>query len=218
MFLSSSVGKKILVSVSGLFLALFLLLHLTLNFLTVIDDSGQLFITACEFMENNFFIKIMEYVLAAGFIIHIFYTTYLTWKNRSTRPVNYAVSTKTEISWSSQNMWITGFVIFGFLILHLYNYWYKFKFDESLESDPVEKYYLVVQLFHQWYYTLFYIIWFIALGLHLNHSIQSGFQTLGLNNQKWLSKLKFIGSLYAIIIAVGFGIISIYHYLTYVLN
>ncbi|MCX7954181.1 MAG: succinate dehydrogenase cytochrome b subunit [Bacteroidales bacterium] len=218
MFLNSSVGKKIVVSVSGLFLALFLVVHLFLNFLTVVDDSGDAFVEACNFMERNFIIKIMEYVLAAGFIFHIFYTTYLTWKNRSTRTTNYHVSQKTEVSWSSQNMWISGFVILGFLILHLYNYWYKFKFDESLEVEPIGKFYLVVQLFHQWYYTLFYIIWFIALGLHLNHSIQSGLHTLGLTNQKWIDRLNLISSLYAIFITVGFSIISLYHYLTYVLN
>lgn len=214
-FLKTSVGKKMLMSISGLFLILFLLLHLSLNLLAIFDDTGQLFIDASEFMEKNAFIFIMQFVLAGGFIIHIFYGTWLTYQNRKTRPVPYEVKTKTDVSWSSQNMWITGALIFGFLILHLYNYFYKLKFTDLIESGQMNEYELVKSIFQveNWPYSVLYIVWFIILGLHLNHSLQSGFQTLGLNNQKWINRLKWISSIYAIIISVGFSTITLYFFI-----
>ncbi len=214
-FLKTSVGKKLLMSISGLFLILFLMLHLTLNLLAILDDSGRLFIQASKFMEENIFIFIMQFVLAAGFIIHIFYGTWLTYQNRKARPVPYEVKNKTDVSWSSQNMWITGALIFGFLILHLYNYFYKLKFTDLIESGRMNEYELVKSIFQveNWPYSVLYIAWFIILGLHLNHSLQSGFQTLGLNNQKWINRLKWISSIYAMMISVGFSTITLYFFI-----
>jgi len=219
-FLNTSVGKKMIMSISGLFLIVFLIVHLSLNFLTVLDNTGELFNKAAMFMETNFLVSIMEYVLALGFIVHIFYGTLLTIKNQKTRPIPYAVSTKTDISWSSKNMWITGALILGFLLLHLYNYFYKFKFTDIIESGQMTKYDLVIGLFSysNWIYTLLYITWFIILGLHLNHSFQSAFQTIGLNNQKWLKRLKFISTLYAIFISSGFSFIALYFFIKSLLN
>ncbi len=216
----SSVGKKIIMSVSGLFLILFLLVHVSLNLLTIIDPSGNLFNEASEFMETNPFIFVMQFVLAAGFLLHILYGTWLTWQNKKTRPVPYAVSQKTDVSWSSQNMWITGAVIFGFLLLHLYNYFYKLKFTDLIESGQMTEFELVKSLFHvnNWPYTLLYLIWFIVLGLHLNHSLYSGFQTIGLSNQKWLNRLKWFSSIYALIIVIGFSSITLYFFIESLLN
>jgi len=129
--------------------------------------------------------------------------------------VPYAVSTKTDVSWSSQNMWVTGALVLGFLILHLYNYFYKLQFTDLIESGQMTKYDLVKSIFQaeNWPYSVLYITWFIILALHLNHSLQSGFQTMGLNNQKWISRLKWISSIYAIIIAVGFSSITLYFFI-----
>ncbi len=214
-FFRLSVGKKIIMSLSGLFLIIFLLVHLSINFLTVLDSSGDLFNKAAEFMESNSVIFVTRFVLAAGFLFHILYGTWLTIDNKKLRPVPYAVSSKTNISWSSQNMWITGFIIFGFLILHLYNYFYKFTFTNLIESGQITKFDLVTGLFHysNWPYTLIYLVWFIILGLHLNHALYSAFQTIGLSNQKWLVRLKYASSIYAIIITVGFSTISLYFFI-----
>lgn len=219
-FFNSSVGKKVIMSLSGLFLILFLLVHLSINFLTVIDPSGKLFNQASKFMETNPFIFVMQFVLAAGFLFHIFYGTWLTLQNRKTRPVPYAVSTKSDVSWSSQNMWITGALIFGFLVLHLYNYFYKLKFTDLVESGQITEFDLVTGLFHvnNWIYTLLYVSWFIILGLHLNHALQSAFQTIGMNNQKWLNRLKWLSSIYAIFITIGFSTISLYFFIKSILN
>lgn len=214
-FLNTSVGKKIIMSLSGLFLILFLLLHLTLNLLAVFDTTGQTYIAASQFMEHNAIIYIMQYVLAAGFIIHIVYGTWLTYENRKTRPISYAVPNKTDVTWSSQNMWVTGALVFGFLVLHLFNFLYKIKLTDLIESGQLTEYDLLKLTFsiNNWLYSILYIAWFIILGLHLNHAFQSAFQTIGLNNKKWLKRLQWIGSIYAVIITVGFSSITIYFFI-----
>lgn len=219
-FFNSSVGKKIFMSISGLFLILFLLVHLSINFLTVLDSTGQLFNKVAEFMETNPLIFVTRFVLAAGFLLHILYGSWLTLQNRKTRPIQYAVSSKTDVSWSSQNMWITGAVIFGFLVIHLYNYFYKFTFTDLIESGQITKFELVTGLFHfsNWAYTIIYVVWFIVLGLHLNHALYSAFHTIGLSNQKWLVRLKWASSIYAFIITVGFSTISLYFFIKSLLN
>lgn len=211
-FISSSIGKKVIMSVTGLFLILFLCLHLFINILTIVDSDGETFNAVAHFMGTNKIMFVMQFVLAAGFIIHIFYATFLTMKNRAARPVKYEVSSNSDTSWSSQNMYLTGFTIFAFLVLHIINYFYKLKFTDLIESGQMSEYELVTSIFvsQYWYYGVIYVIAFILLGLHLNHSFQSSFQTLGLNNSNWFPRLKFIGTLYAIIIAVGFSIIPIY--------
>jgi succinate dehydrogenase / fumarate reductase cytochrome b subunit len=213
-FFNSSVGKKMIMSLSGLFLIVFLVVHLSINLLAVFDPSGEAFLKAAEFMEENPLIKIMQFVLAAGFILHIFYGTWLTYQNRKTRPVPYAVSAKTDVSWSSQNMWVTGALVLGFLTLHLYNYFYKIEFTDLIESGKMTKFDLLKSIFNKenWPYSVLYLSWFILLALHLNHSLQSGFQTIGLNNQKWIKRLKWISSIYALIIAIGFSTITIYFF------
>jgi len=208
---ASSIGKKLVMSISGLFLIVFLLVHLTLNLFVIIDSSGELFNEACHFMATNPIIKIMEPILALGFLFHIFYGCYLELKNNAARPVKYAVSNKSEASWSSKNMFISGLFIFTFLVIHIWNYFYKIKFTDLIESGQITEAELVRSLFmpERWYFSLFYIISFVLLALHLNHSFQSAFQTLGINNGIWLKRWKVIGSLYTIVVAVGFSMIPI---------
>lgn len=208
---SSSIGKKLIMSVSGLFLIVFLLVHLTVNLMILFDSTGDLFNEAAHFMATNPLIKIMEPLLAVGFIFHIFYGLYLTLKNRSARPVKYAVVNKSEASWSSKNMVITGLAIGAFLAIHLWNYFYKIKFTDLIESGFMTDAELVKSIFmpEHWYYSVFYIISFVLLALHLNHSLMSGFQTIGMNNSKWLPRMKVISGIYALVIAVGFSAIPI---------
>ncbi|MGQ9846039.1 MAG: succinate dehydrogenase cytochrome b subunit [Bacteroidales bacterium] len=214
-FFNSSVGKKIIMSLSGLFLIIFLLLHLTLNLLAVFDSTGKSYIAASEFMEHNAIIFIMQFVLAGGFLIHILYGSWLTYQNRKFRPVAYAIPNKTDVSWSSQNMWVTGALVLGFLVLHLYNFLYKIKFTDLIESGQMNEYDLIKSIFSvdNWPFSVLYLVWFIILALHLNHALQSAFQTIGLNNQKWIKRLKWLSSIYALIIGVGFSIITVYFFI-----
>lgn len=209
--LNSSIGKKLLMSTSGLFLILFLLVHLFLNLLTLVGP--ETFNAAAHFMGTNPIMKVMEITLAAGFLIHMLYASYLTILNQKARPVKYAVQSKSETtSWASKNMFVTGGVVLIFLVIHLMNYYYKIKFTDLIESGQMTEYELVVGLFTpaNWYYVVIYIVWFILLGLHLNHAFQSAFQTLGINNKTWAPRLRFISTLYSIVIVVGFTIIPLY--------
>ncbi|MFH1321054.1 MAG: succinate dehydrogenase cytochrome b subunit [Bacteroidota bacterium] len=215
-FIFSSIGKKLIMSITGIFLIFFLLVHLCLNLLLLIGN-GEVFEEAAHFMATNPAMKIMEYALAIGFILHIIYSGYLTLLNYLARPVKYKMINRGETSsWSSRNMGITGVMVLIFLVIHLINYLYKIKFTDLIESGQITKYELVIGLYkpEYWYFVVIYIVSFILLGLHLNHSLQSSFQTLGWNNKIWGPRLKNISSIYALIIAVGFSIIPLYFLIT----
>ena len=135
-FLSASLGRKVFMSVTGLFLILFLSLHLTLNLFLIFDDSGNLFNQAAHFMATNPMIKIMEPILALGFIIHIIWAAMLTWANMKARPQKYASGDQLLSWWApSKNMFILGSMILAFLVLHIFNFWVKIK----ITGDPLLK-------------------------------------------------------------------------------
>lgn len=199
-FINSSIGKKVIMSLSGLFLIIFLLVHLGINMLLFVSE--EVFNAAAHFMAKNPIMFVMQHVLSIGFIIHIIYALVTSYLNMKARPIGYAVIDRSKSSsWESRNMLITGALVCSFLVLHLINYFFKMKFGETeIASDYV----LVTDLFKEWYFSLIYIISFILLYLHLNHAFQSAFQTLGLNNSKWLKRWKVIGTIYALIICLGF--------------
>ncbi|MFP4555407.1 MAG: succinate dehydrogenase cytochrome b subunit [Bacteroidales bacterium] len=218
---SSSLGKKLIMSITGLFLMLFLLVHLATNLLLLIGD-GELYNKAAHTLVTTPVLKIVEYLLAFGFVFHIFYATFLTLKNRRTRPIRYAKSGSNELTtWSSRNMYILGFVILVFLVLHLINFFLKLRFGDVpyITYDGVQmhnSYLLVSQFFvDYWWYNVIYIVSAILLGLHLSHGFWSAFQTIGFNNQKWIPRIQAISYIYAVIIAVGFTIIPLYFWLFY---
>ena len=157
-------------------------------------------------------------MLALGFIFHIIYATTITLKNRKARPIGYAKTGKNELTtWSSSNMYILGFTILAFLIIHLINFFLKLRFGSVPQitydgAKYMSNAYLLVSDFfiNYWWYNVIYIVSAILLGLHLSHGFWSAFQTVGLNNKKWLKRFEVIASIYAVIIATGFTIIPIY--------
>jgi succinate dehydrogenase / fumarate reductase cytochrome b subunit len=218
---SSSVGKKLIMSISGLFLMLFLLVHLGTNLLLLIGD-GELYNKAAHTLATTPLLKGVELLLAFGFVFHIMYGTILTLKNQKARPIPYAKSASNDITtWSSRNMYILGFTIFAFLVLHLINFFIKLRFGTVPEVSydggitHIHNSYLLVSEFFisYWWYNVIYIISAILLGLHLSHGFWSAFQTVGLNNSKWLKRLEITSYIYAVIIAAGFTIIPIYFWL-----
>ena len=215
-FLMTSIGQKFLMSITGLFLVMFIGVHLTVNVLLIFDDSGELFNLGAEFMATNPIIKIMEPILGLGFMIHIIWSFYLEYQNWKARPVKYAQrKTAESSSWASRNMLILGALVLVFLIMHIIDFFWVIKFaPHTMPKTPEgmeDTYTLVASLFKESIvYCIFYIIGGILLGLHLTHGFWSAFQTLGLNNKNWLKRLQFIGKIYAIIIAVGFSIIPLY--------
>jgi len=201
---NTSVGKKLIMSISGLFLIVFLLVHLSVNLLLLVGDEA--FNIGANFMGTNPAIRIIEPLLAFGFIFHIFYASLLTLQNQKARPSNYnTVNQSNSSSWSSRNMYILGGTVLTFLVIHIINFYWKIKFGgenalEHVTVDGVEmhnSYLLVSSLFQTWWYDAIYIIGAIFLGLHLSHAFWSAFQTLGFSNIKWRRILGIIGNIYA---------------------
>jgi succinate dehydrogenase / fumarate reductase cytochrome b subunit len=206
---NSSVGRKFIMSITGLFLVLFLTFHSLMNATLLI--SANAYNAVCEFLGANWYAVIGSMVLALGFVVHIVYATWITLKNRKARGNDrYAVTARQEgVEWSSQNMYVLGLIILGFLILHLYNFWFKMQFAEltGVQSgmfDPANGAAYVTDLFSNPIYCLVYIVWLAALWFHLTHGIWSGFQTLGWDNKIWLKRLKVISNVYATIVILIF--------------
>jgi len=203
---SSSLGKKIVMSLSGLFLITFLLVHLAINLTLFI--GADTFNEASHFMATNPFIQVMQYVLAAGFIFHIAMGIRLELKNRASRPIKYAKNNAAANSgWASRNMVVTGILVLLFLVLHLKDFFIKIKFGEVHDD-----YELVTQLFKNPLYVLIYVIAFILLGIHLSHGFQSAFTSVGARAPKYLKCIKNVGMAFSYLIALGFSVISIYFY------
>ena len=211
-FLTSSIGKKFIQSVSGAFLIVFLLLHGTINFFSVIDsmrgnfgrsaDDVVRFSTGdgwfqigCDFMSTPF-INMIVPVLALGFLVHICYGIWLSVENYTKRGgiKRYEVPSKAKNdSWSAKNMAVLGVIILGFLGFHLTHFWAKMQLQEFTGGEAENPYFLLIATFRQWWVLALYIIWFFFLWLHLNHGFWSMFQTIGWNNKKWQVRLKVIG-------------------------
>ena len=222
---SSSIGKKFIQAVSGAFLIIFLLLHGTINFFSVIDTfTGKfgiaaademlfskgdgLFKLGCDFMSTPV-ISIMVPILALGFLVHIGYGCWLTYKNVKARGgmKRYEVSSKAAAdSWSARNMFVLGLVILGLLGFHLSHFWAKMQLPEmfgigTYENNP---YYLLVATFGQWWVLAIYLVWFCAIWLHLVHGFWSMFQTVGWSGSVWMKRLKVIGVVVASLIVFLF--------------
>lgn len=222
----SSVTKKITTAVAGLFLIIFLMVHLGINLfiLPIIPEHKEWFSAAAHFMGTNWIVKVFELVLLAAIIIHILLGVILQIENWIAKGMKYKISTKSKVSFMSKYVIWTGLVIFLFLILHFYNFYFiklgivKAPIIANI-SHPQEEHFfdLAVWLFsNDDLYTGLYLIAFIFLGIHLNHAFQSAFQTLGLNHKKYTPFIKRFGQVYSIIIPIGFMIIPLYYlYLKY---
>lgn len=212
-FQLSSIGKKVITALAGAFLAVFLLVHLTINLLMLRGDEGAMFTQAAHFMASNIIIKVFEIVLFSTFALHIFEGLILTFQNwRARGKARYKVTNKSETSFFSKYMFHTGVVIFIFLILHFINFYFvKIGIVEAPENIDKEDFYsMAILLFTNKTYSIIYIIAFVGLGLHLNHAIQSAFQSFGANHSKYTSAIKALSTVYALIISVGFSILPIY--------
>jgi len=218
---SSSIGKKLIVALAGLFLILFLLVHLGINLTLILCESSKPFNTAAHFMASNYVSKIIEIILFSAFILHIIYTLTLQIQNWLARPNRYRIPNYSQISFFSKFMIWLGGIILIFLILHLTDFFFKTKFGhiEEITYDNV-KYYpdlksLVVQKFQIPGFVIFYIACFLILGFHLWHGFQSAFQTLGLNHKVYTPVIKKLGWIYTIMVVSGFTSIPLVIYFTH---
>jgi len=205
----SSVGRKLVMALTGLFLCTFLVEHLYGNLLLYKIDGGVAFNEYSAWMAGNLFIRTVEFGLFAGFLIHIIDGLYLTLQNRKARPVRYAVSQQTGNStWFSRNMGLTGSFILFFLIVHLRSFFFPHRVFHAENSMAYD----VAYAFQSNWYSALYVLAMVILGAHLNHGFQSAFQTVGANNQKYRSTLKIAGSIFALIIMIGFASFPVMFY------
>ncbi len=213
----SSLGKKYLMALSGLFLCLFLVVHLAGNLQLFKDDGGQAFNEYTYLMTHNPFIKVVAYMNYLFIFLHIINGFMLTAANRKARGSNYAnVNQSKSSSWSSRNMGILGTLIMIFLVIHMRSFWFEMKFGTmpTVSYDGQEykdMYSVVVAAFAEAWYAILYVICMFALGFHLFHGFQSGFQSLGLNHKKYTPAIKVIGvGLFAIIIPALFAAMPLF--------
>lgn len=208
---TSSIGKKLIMSITGLFLILFLTLHMSLNLTYVFDPDTVVFQGVCDFMSLGI-ISIMVPVLAAGFILHIIYAFYLSLTNlKSAGGLNrYAVANKTKTdSWASKNMIYLGIIVLVGIALHLTDFWAKMQLQEWMGDEAGNPYDLMHNTFSSVGITILYLVWFAGLWLHLTHGFWSAIQTIGWNNKIWLKRWKVISYIVATILCGGFAIIAI---------
>jgi len=218
--IDSSIGRKLIMSITGVFLVLFLLFHSLMNIVVIISPEG--YNEICKFLGANWYALVASAVLASGFVIHILYALFLTYQNMRARGTeSYAVKKNQKtVEWSSQNMLVLGAIVLGFLALHLYNFWYKMQFVEltgihtgMFDASNGAAY--VKELFSNWIYCVTYIVWLIALWLHLTHGVWSALQSIGLNNKTWLPRVKVIANIISTIVILMFMSIPVYYLLGY---
>jgi succinate dehydrogenase / fumarate reductase cytochrome b subunit len=214
--LATSLGKKYLMALSGLFLISFLPVHLAGNLLLLKHDGGAAFDVYSQFMSTSPLIRVLEVTLVAGFLVHIVDGILLTLKNRAARPVGYkGGSGGKPLSLFSKYMSLTGTIILIYLIIHINSFTLKHR---VYEPGNVAFYHTVKSAFETGWgglYPWFYVLAMVLLSLHLNHGFQSAFQSLGLNHRKYTPLIKKIGLLYSIFIPLGFAAIPVYFQLRY---
>ncbi len=212
----ASITQKISMSILGLFLAMFLLVHLTINLMLLLPDEGELFRASAEFMGTNPFIMVFEYVLFAAFFVHIVLGIILWFQNNQARPIAYVKTNVSETSFFSKYMIHTGIILLIFLILHFVHFYFvKIGLVDASTTylfeghEHPDFYIMAKELLMQPLMAGIYIISFLTLGFHLNHAIQSGFQSLGLEHSKYTAAIKIISTLYSLLIAFGFSVIPV---------
>ena len=214
--INSSIGRKVVMSVTGTCLVLFLLFHGAMNLALVF--SPKAYNAICSFLGANWYAVVASMGLAALALVHIVYAFILTFQNRMARGADrYAVTARQEgVDWSSKNMLVLGVVILGFLVLHLYNFWFKMQFAEltGLKTgayDPQNGAMYVISLFnHNWLYVGLYLVWLCAIWLHLTHGIWSAMQTMGFNNEVWMKRWKVIAAIISTLVVGMFAFTVVY--------
>ena len=218
---NSSVGRKVVMSVTGIALVLFLTFHMAMNLVALFSAKGYNMI--CEFLGANWYALVACVGLAALFVIHIIYAFWLTMQNRRARgSERYAVveRRKEKVEWASQNMLVLGIIVIAGLALHLINFWSKMQFVEIMHeagahvnmtymayaTDGVHH---IQQTFSNPVFVVLYLIWLAALWFHLTHGFWSSMQSLGWNNQTWIKRWQCISNIYATIIVLGFAAVVV---------
>ncbi|MDE6858343.1 MAG: succinate dehydrogenase cytochrome b subunit [Alistipes sp.] len=218
---NSSVGKKLVMSISGCCLVLFVLFHMSMNVTAIVSPEGYNMI--CEFLGANWYALVATVGLAAIVCLHLVYALVLTVDNYRARGAQRYEVTVTEkgVSWASKNMLVLGYIIVAGLALHLFNFWAKMQFTEilgehvnSVGTSPTDGAALIAYTFSKWYYVVVYLVWFAALWYHLTQGVWSMFQTVGWANDTWYPRLKCLANIVATLVFLGFAAVVLYYFFT----
>lgn len=215
-FINSSIGKKITMAVTGGFLLIFLIVHLIGNITLFFGpDAFNGYVLALDVVKP--LIRIIEVVLLSVFLLHIFNGVRLWIENKRARGVTYKINSSSENSdVFSRTMFLTGSIIFIFLVLHLGTFFWRFNVHDPTGLANAHEYFqIVVDFFSYWWYSLLYVAAVLLLGFHLNHGFQSAFQTFGWNHKKYTPLVERFGTIFALIMALGFASMPIYFFFFY---
>lgn len=218
----SSVGRKVLMALSGFFLLLFLLQHFSINILSVISEDT--FNGVSFFMGYNPLVQfVLQPLLIFGILYHLIMGIKLDMENKKARPVKYGqYNGAANATWMSRNMIITGLTVLAFLGLHMYDFWAEEMNEKFIEGganafskggDPMRFYPELREKFVDAWRVIIYVVAFVLLALHLMHGFQSAFQSVGFRHNKYTPIIKKLGTLYAILIPLGFIFIALYHFI-----
>lgn len=215
--LTSTIGRKIVVALTGLFLCLFLVVHLLGNLQLLANDGGKSFNIYAKFMSESPIIRVISIANFAFILLHIIQSTILTIKNRRARPVQYVI-VENRSSWASRNMGFLGSFILLFIAGHLTQFWWRAKFGTmpmiGIDGVQMKDLYLVVsEAFQNPIIVALYVFSMGFIALHLSHGFQSAFQTLGLNHVKYTPLIQAIGLAFCILIPLGYAAIPVLMYL-----
>lgn len=220
-FFTSSIGRKIIMSLTGIFLILFLTVHLIGNLQLLIDDEGKAFNIYSDFMGNNTLIQIISKGNFFFIILHTIQGILLYFKNKSAKGSKYAVSPKNKTTWASKNMALLGTLVLAFILMHLGHFFYEFKFNAAAQAmasydgvQIIDSYARVVEVLTDPIWLACYLLGLAVLAFHLSHGFGSAFQSLGLNHKKYTPIINFVGKAYSILIPLGFAIIPLYLFFT----
>lgn len=210
---NSSIGKKVIMSVTGMCLILFLTFHMAMNAVALFSEEGYNMI--CELLGANWYAVVATMGLAALAMIHIVYAVILTMQNKQARGTErYAVVDKpAKVEWASQNMLVLGWIILLGLGLHLYNFWWHMMAQELIPGGDVANAangaYWIRETFSCPGYVIVYLVWIAAIWFHLTHGFWSAFQTLGLNGKTWFCRWKMIGNIWVTVVMLMFIVVAL---------
>lgn len=208
--INSSVGRKVVMSLTGLFLILFVTFHAVMNAVALI--SFEAYEKVCEFLGANWYALLGTAVIAGGAVLHIIYAFWLSMQNKKARGGDaYAVSKRpANVEWASQNMLVLGIIVFCFFVLHLYHFWAKMQLPEMMGDHPLAGKVALEAVFNQVWVLPVYLVCFVALWFHLTHGFWSAFQSLGTTNEKWICRFKCIGFVWSTVVMGLFAVEAIY--------
>ncbi|MFC3880259.1 succinate dehydrogenase cytochrome b subunit [Algoriphagus namhaensis] len=219
--LSSTLGRKLIMALTGLFLILFLTGHVSGNLLLFKGDGGEAFNIYAKFMTTNPAVKLLSYLTYISVIGHVIYSIWLSRQNKAARPVGYALSKEgASSSVASRNMGVLGTIILIFLVVHMQSFWYQMHWGDvpfvTYEGEQFKDLFSIVTFaFQNELMVLGYVVAMGFLGFHLSHGFASAFQTLGLNHKKYSPAIETLGKLYSVVVPLLFASMPIYIYFTY---